>query len=373
MLRDCWGNFICGVTGPSLTSLVIVISLNLIVFFSLSLLITPAFMMGDGHHYLMQDPWDRNVSSTAKILSIRKSETPDIVVLGDSLTVHCVAGEERLARMVTSKMGKAPSAVFDLSVPGQTSWEMAAIVEKLPPQFDGVLIIGIGPGLLSYGVEELKDIVANPRLGFLSKALEQEAGFSGLSGPSRTGIYFIDNWRFLSARRYFIARNLFVTGAQPTGDIFDDVNKPESPDRQNFIEQEIDDLPWLMQEYELNKNINFDVIQRIVVNLRKRSNASFILMEAPYNPAWNNVHGAERFFKKVHSELKTFAAKHEMSFLSATMQAALLPADFMDYEGHLDNREAIERCSEAIATQVVKVMTKKEMVSQRDGLVKNLS
>lgn len=362
-LRDCWLGFWHGATRPSLASLVITFSVNVLAFVALCVYITPDFLAGPMHRYLMKDPFDSFVPVTAKAFYSRYSKSPQIVIFGDSLTVRCIVGEDRLADMVAEKLGRPAPTVYDLSADGEAAWDMLALVEQLPLSSEPVLILGVGPGLLSGGIEVLAETIVNMRIGISSETLDNEARSAGLKVPYRTGIYFIDHWRFFLPRLRFIVRNLLITGAQPYGDPFDipwmqTVNRPE------FWQQEISEFPSLMLQYDTNRQANLKVIERIVSQLKARGNASFILLEAPINPRWYNESNGKEFFERYHNDLRQFATEHGMSFLSASEAAALLPTDFVDYEGHIGTHEARERCMQAIASRVAKIMTKKEVSLQ---------
>jgi hypothetical protein len=356
-LRDSWLGFWHGATRPSLTSLVIAFSLNSIAFVALCVYITPDSLGKLGFRYLMVDPFDRSVRITAKVL-FQPSEPPDVVILGSSQTVFCIASEERLAGMVAEKVDNSAFVVSDMSMPAETPWVMAALAAQLHPQFNGVLVIGVTPGLLSIDNKRVRHAI----LGFSSEVRDNEARFAGLKVPYRTGIYLIDNRHFLLARQIYIIRNLFITGAPPDGDPMDEfwtqqANQPE------FWRQTIRDFPRLVHQYELNKQANLAVIERLMARLKARGNISFILMESPINPLWYEQAGGKEFFEESHNDLHRFATKHGISFFSVDKAAVLSPSDFLDYEGHLGTREARERCTKAIASRLIEVLNKKNVAS----------
>jgi hypothetical protein len=204
--------------------------------------------------------------------------------------------------------------------------------------------------------------VPHPILGFSSEVLDNEARLAGLKVPYRTGIYLIDNRHFLLARQFYIIRNLFITGAPPDGDPMEEfwthqVNQPE------FWQKEVRSFPGLVHQYELNKQANLAVIERLMAQLKARSNASFILMESPINPRWYDQAGGKEFFEGYHNDLRQYATKNEVSFLSVSKVAVFFPSDFLDYAGHFGTHEARERCTKAIASQLIEVISKKNVAS----------
>lgn len=363
-LRECWREFWQGATRPALTSLLITFCVNGFILIALCVYITPDFLAGPRHRYLMDDPFDSFVPITAKAVASRHLEPPDIVILGDSVTVRCVASEESLAGLITEKLGGLTPSVYDLSADGLVSLEMAALVEQLPAQFDGVLVLGVGPPFLSNDVRDLAtDILDSPKIGFSSEVLDTEARAAGVKVPYRTGIYFIDNWRFFLPRLPSLIRNLLITGAQPYGDPFDVPWMKNGKRTESWQQEERDSyLSEVTRLYEPNKQANLAVIERIVARLRARSDASFILLQAPINPLWYNDADGKEFFESYTSDLRQFATEHGMSFLSVTQEARLRPADFLDYGGHIGTFEARERCTQAIASRVAEVMAEKNVI-----------
>jgi hypothetical protein len=244
-------------------------------------------------------------------------------------------------------------------MPAQTPWEMAALAAQLHPQFNGVLVIGVTPGFLAIDVKQRR----HPNLGFSSEVLDDEAHLAGLQVPYRTGIYLIDNRHFLLARPFYILRNLFITGAPPDGDPMDEpwtqwVNRPD------HWREEVRDLPSVVHKYDLNKQANLAIIERLMARLKARGNPSFILMESPINPRWYEQASGKEFFERYHTDLHQFATQHGISFFSVSKAAVFSPSDFLDYEGHFGTHEARERCTEAVASQLIEVISTKEVASK---------
>lgn len=347
-----------GLTTPSLLSLVITFLVSIVTFSSVCIFVTPDLLAGPGHRYLMRDSFDSIVPKTAKILSFRHSESPDVVIMGDSLTVRCLSNEERLAGIIAERLGGVKPVVFDLSFDGMNVWQMLEFANLLPPEFDGVVIFGVGPGLLGVSPSDVAEELKNPQIGFLSKVVDHEAQSAGLTVPYRTGIHFIDNWRYFLARRHYILRNLFFTGEQPIGDPLNvpwmqEVNQPE------YWEKEIREFSRNTQQYESNKQFNLALIARIMTMLKTHGNPSFVLLQAPFNPRWWDVPKGKEFFERYTNDLHQFAFQQGMSFFSATSEVALAPNDFVDYEGHIGTPEARARCTKAVASHTAHILAKK--------------
>jgi len=354
---------------PSLRALVIAFTLNGAAFAAFCLYITSDFMAGPKHRYLMTNEFDKHTQVTSQALAIRHSDAPDVVILGASLTVRCIESEELLADYVAERSGGMP-LIYDMSADGQSTWEMAALVDRLRPRFDGVLVLGVSFGQLSLGLtgghdgyySSLTKIADNPRFGITSEAFDNEARLAGLNVPYRTGVYALDNINFLVARRYAIARNL-IKGPPTNGD---PLNAPWVPhvNRPEYWQKEIAELPKKINHYESNVHTNLEVIGRFIRELKTRGDASFILLEPPINPGWYSERTSADFFKRYHNDLRRFAAEHGMSFLPISKETALLPTDFVDYEGHIGTRSARERCTKTLASRVSEVLEERHTQSR---------
>jgi hypothetical protein len=362
-VRSSWHEFVKGFTRPSLASLAIIFSVNTLAFLILCFFLTPDLLSGQAGRYLPMDPFDEYAFLTYKVLDARYSETPDIVILGNSVTVRCVAEEKRLAKMFVEHTGLTAPIIYDLSVDGQTVWEMAAIGEQLPPQFHGVLVFGVDVGLLAKDIDALADHIGNPRIGFSSEALEDEARFVGLKVPGKIGNYFIDNWSFFLLRAGQISRNVFVSGPQRDGDPLDIPWMKEPLDDEAVWDEAIElDLPKIRKVYDSQGRANLAVIGRIIKKLKARTSASFILAESPINPRWYRDPNGKKFFEQFHNDLRLFATEHEMEFISVNEGTKFFEGEFFDPVGHLRTREARERCSKVIAAKVVEVVTKNNIL-----------
>jgi hypothetical protein len=362
-----WSGFWVGAMQPSLAALLIVLFLNGAAFVAICLFVTPSFMSGPKHLYLMTDELDSQTHVTRKVLDFQSLQNPSVVILGDSLTKMCLANDKQLADLVAQELGEKV-AVYNLATDAQTTWEMAAILDRLPSDFIGVVISALSLGSLSHGVttgySSLANVIENPRLGFTSAALDNEARLAGLEVPYRTGVYALDNFRYLLARRRIVVRNL-IKGPLSYGDPHENpwiekVNQPK------FWLQEIAELPDRISAYEANFRANLNVVTRFVSEQRDRGTVSFILMEPPINPNWYKEQIGAQFFRKYHDDLRTYADRNEMIFLSASREASLLPADFVDYEGHIGTNSARIRCSNAIALRASETL-----VRQRAQLMRN--
>lgn len=348
-LRQSCREFWQGATRSSPTALVIALSLTGAAFAALCLVVTSELMIGPNYRYFMSSGFDTHTRATSRALAIRDSQTPAVVVFGDSITNMCFKSNEHPADHVAGTSREMP-VVYNLATDNQTAWEMAALADRLPMRFDGVLVLGASRMLLSHDVALLSRIASHPRLGFTSEVLDTEARLAGFDVPYRTRIFFLDNLGFFLARRFAIPRNL-LRGPPPDGD---PLNAPWVAHvyREEFWQQEIAALPEEIKQYDANKHLNFAVLKRLITQIRERGDISFVLLEPPINPRWYGEATSATFFRRYREDLRQFAAEQGVSFLSVSEEAALLAADFVDYEGHIGTPSARERCAATITSWV---------------------
>ena len=129
--------FWLGVTHPSLRALVIAFSVTAMCVAGVCLLVTPEFVAGSWRRYFLIDGFDTHARVTSIVLGLEAEERPLVVILGTSSTVRLV-DEEGLADAVEEGTGTQPS-VLHLATAGQTTWEMMALLERVPSGSSSVL------------------------------------------------------------------------------------------------------------------------------------------------------------------------------------------------------------------------------------------
>ncbi|MCV2874524.1 hypothetical protein OEZ71_19670 [Defluviimonas sp. WL0050] len=346
-----------GMVEPSLLSVGTSIAVLVVAFASYCLVFGSNFTASRFYRLQMADTQDVQTLVTHKVLSRANSGQPGIVILGTSVPVRCVESEELITRLVEEKTGTRLVA-HDLATDAQSTWEMAAILDRLQPGPGSVIVIALTPGVLEtagYGPDgHLRELVKWPKLGFTSAAFDEEARRAGVDVPVRTGIHAIDNAGFILSRRKVMLKNLLWGGydyADPlTAPWYDHVNRPE------FWNEEIARIGKHAKAYVANSQSNYEVIRRFVERLRETRDIRVVIMEAPVNPGWFSVPAGAEFFGRYRDDLKRFADGLDANFISATDSAELTRSDFVDFEGHLGNAQARRRCSEVISLSVAQAI-----------------
>lgn len=363
-MRECCRAFWRGATRPSLASLLLALTVNVIIVAALCVSVTPRTIV-DKNGFLLTYRHDNHAVVTAKALTLHssaESSARSIVVLGTSTTVLCITSEQGLAELVREKSG-IDAVAHDMCMDAQSTWEMAALVNYLPSHFSGVVVFGMTPGLLSNGVAEgtgvylssLSEVLDSHRLGFVSHALDAEARLAGLHVPFRTGIYVWDNRNFFLSRRRAIVRNLLL-GPLVYADPMD-AEWLSTLNREESWRKTEAELPDLIARYEKYSQLNLSVIRRITVDFRPSSRVSFLVMASPINPAWGTRPTGAAFHSRYLDDVRQFASENEMPFLDISAKAGLVSEDFADARGHIGNRPARERCTGVLASRVAHLLT----------------
>lgn len=350
--------FLRGVAEPSVLAASVAVATVMALFLAYCVVFGAWFSASPLYRYLMTDDLDTYTNVTHKVLARQGDAGPAIVVLGTSVTVRCLAGEVALSEAVHRLTGRR-LGTDDLATDAQTSWEMLALVDRLPPRDGGVLVIGLSPGVFEFGSGEgqwqsLQALIDAPKLGFVSAALDEAARGAGARVPHRTGIHALDNAGFILSRRRELLTNL-IRGGKAYGEPLNaywyaNVNRPE------FWQTEIADLPKRAALYAANAPLNLAVLERVVARARAVGARGVVVLESPLNPGWNAVPAAQGFFARYRSDLAALAARTGAVLVRATDEAGLIQSDFVDYEGHLGNAAARDRCMGALARGIGKAI-----------------
>lgn len=347
-------SFAEGLFRPSMTAVCVALSTFGAIFAAFVLTITPYFMASDTYRYLLSDDQDVSTMVTHRVFSAARDGTPSILYFGDSAAIRCIESEDGLVDLVRARTGKT-FKVHDLASNAQSTWVMAALAQAVPPGPDGVIVIGFTPDILGIGARDsgrisLRAILKWPMVGIYSSVLADEAHRAGLMPPVSSGVYAIDQAAYILSRRKSLARNM-IFGPPQYGDPLDapwyaTVGTPE------FHAEEHRLLPHVAALYDHSVFENFAVLERMIARARRSGPVHVVIMMAPMNPGWNDDPFGRAYFARYRADLEAFARKVGGSFASATELAGLRQADFVDFEGHINNAAARKRCVTGLANAI---------------------
>jgi hypothetical protein len=87
----------------------------------------------------------------------------------------------------------------------------------------------------------------------------------------------------------------------------------------------------------------------MIARARKDGPVHVVIVMAPMNPGWEDDPFGKAFFARYRSDLEKFAYKVHGIFASATEFGDLRQSDFVDFEGHINNPAARQRCETGLA------------------------
>lgn len=116
--------------------------------------------------------------------------------------------------------------VADLTTPGQTLWESAALADRLPMTCRGVVLLAAFPSRFRIESGTLATLLRHPALGLRSRAFDVEVQRAGLTASALFDNFFLDHQTFLLHRAIYLPRNLVFGPKARTGSSED---RPASP------------------------------------------------------------------------------------------------------------------------------------------------
>ncbi len=278
---DGWDQFRRGLvesSGSSLLLTLAVASTILILFFTL---FVPIMVRDLDPGYWAANARDHDVFTTAKLLNLGTSEEPDLLlaIIGASVTRSSFGTEEQIEAAFTDRYGIAVD-VENLSTSRQSLWEHLAILRMIAGHRPTIAIVGIGPIRFTADEARMREIVENPRVGIRLPGLDEQAAAMGVDPPRRTGLYAVDNWRFVIARLDSLAINL------RRGPLRQD-EQPylgrEKKDRDEFNEHSRL-VAARLDRFEANFDNNLAVLDTMQQQFGRREDLQLVFVEHPVNP-----------------------------------------------------------------------------------------
>jgi len=350
------GEFWRGLTTPSLTALLTALSVTAALVLSCFVFIRPCMMASGGHRYFALTEYDTYNSVTGRAISLSRARNcaPAVFFLGTSADEEALTSCDQLAQLVAEKIDITP-VVHDLTMAGQTHWEMAALTDMLPEHFDGVVLLGLGvapPRFLLPGTE-LAQLVETPRLGFVSEAFDREISLAGLKVPERRGNYFWDNRKYFAMRIPSLFRNILT--APPVYEGHTEFYQIRA--RFFNLEEEITRTRKLLQDYGTAAPRGLAVFERIAQSLKRRGRVAVVIMQSPANPQFIDKTWGRASYNAHKERMHLFAAQHRIFYWDLTDSAALTADDFYDWT-HIQSHEAKKRYMHALAQKLAELLGK---------------
>lgn len=340
--------FLDGLLRPSMASCVGAVALAAFELVLLCLIVTPQFVAQANPGYLQYDEWDDFTYMTFQSQRIKHSQPSQLGVLfTGSSTIREAVYDDRIMEQELSDLLQNPVHFYMTGTSWQSLWETVAIVDHLPIDFRGVVVIGVAPGRLSHGREWLERLIEHPQLALDSPLFWEEVRLAGLVPARQSGIYLVDHAKFYASRHRLPWR--LVTG--PIGyHRHRYTNAPPWTDA-HWAEASQQWDRWL-DGFQTHGDQNFQLLSRLIDRLRGRG-VDVALLETPLHPRIVRAGGAR--YENYCEAVGQFARQHHVAYWNLDNEAQLDATDFHDWV-HLKKPEAQRRYQQVLAQRLVPML-----------------
>jgi hypothetical protein len=348
---------------PSRAALGLTLGVTLATWVLLVFGLTPG-RMAEWAPYFAASRRDTCAFVTGRVEALRLAPTaahPSVVFIGASGLRDAITTPEALAAELADRVPDAPDVPNVPNVPnvhwlvtdGQNMLESLSLVEALPPDFEGVIVLGVNPFRLGHGLAPiLNQVRFEYRLGFRSRILLEKSAAAGIPLVGDIS-YFWDNHRFFLPRLRYAYKNT-KRGAP------EEFPRPPnreggghaSPDAWQWFEEVTDGMStrWFRQAPE-----GLLPMTEMFAALPNRERIEIVLLEGPVSQrARERYYGAE-FYAKYFEHMERLAQDHGFEHWTLTKDAAITEGDFYDW-GHLNNAEARERFTKVLADRLAPLL-----------------
>lgn len=361
--KGFWASLCCGLIKPSAAS---VCGIGIVLAASLSICligITPRVLAKLNTRYLITlDPVDHYAEVSFLAMRLHEESDPPFAIMltGDSAMRAAVTDVELLEPAAAEAIGE-PAAGHNLTAMGMKLVEMAGVIDYAAANMDeGILLLQLGQFQLSTTPEQYRDLVVNPRLGVAGEAYDEELRFNAGAIPRRTGIYFVDHYRFYSLRLNQGLTRKLLCGPR------------EQFARHTGTGEPLADWQWRSRTEKLREHLahyhdrrdaNMAIVRRMIDRLRKGGRFEIVLLEPPINPRFEHIQDAD-VVTDHQRYMREQAAALGVRYWNLTREAALREEDFQDFS-HLADNAAQGRYTAVLADRVAQLAAEMKQTGGR--------
>ncbi|MEO2048084.1 MAG: hypothetical protein ABGX16_16130 [Pirellulales bacterium] len=338
-----------GLTRPSLTAIIIACGVSTGTFILLAFAITAEFMSHSGDVIFAATNRDYDVFSSTRALRLKseRPQIPKLILLGGS-TMRATFLEGDL-RDTLANAGLGGVEVVKLCTSRQLLWDSLAFIDTLPVGARGVLMLGVSPGQFTTSRDELLQRIRKPRLAFQSQVQNETAAILTIAPKRReTGIYALDNIRFLLGRVRAIASNVTTDSAPQMVDSWY-IGRYPLP-RDQYMDQSVK-VQNRFELYEVNRKANFTILDALVKAVQLRTKLKLVLVEMPINPSFIEVYSLQGLISQHEQRMHEFSREHDIRYVVMEKLLALKPTAFYDW-AHLNDPETVRRASQSVVSKI---------------------
>jgi hypothetical protein len=202
--------FMDGLTGIRLSTALGIFAFALAELALLAALVTPDRIAALPAGVVARHAGDDGASTTVAALQMARTAgaRPAVVLVGASSLREALVGAESLRADLAGRLGVAEDRleVHDLTTSGQELFESLALLDLLPPETPGVLVIGAGAARLMRPRATTLDRFEHPNLAIDAPALDARGAELGFTPPHRAGVYLLDHLQFYVTRPQLLWR-----------------------------------------------------------------------------------------------------------------------------------------------------------------------
>lgn len=312
--------------------------------------VTPQLLAKLDAGYLRNHPWDDLTTVTCRVHQMHSEpfDSPGVVYAGMSMVREAIH-DDRLVNSQILERCDVPIEFFNLGTSWQSLWESVAVLDNLPPNFRGLVLVGVAPCRFAAGKAWLEQLVESPQLAISSPMFDTEVQQWGLPAPSHSGIFLLDHAKFFTARRKWPLRILTgpsdyrlhrYTGQTPWTEDYWQLAKSRTTEWMDGVDE--------------NMEAHLRMMGRMVERLQARS-IDVVFSESTLHPRARQMCGVDRYAKYKH-RIKSFCAAMDVDYWQLQADARLEAADFHDWV-HLSSEDGQKRFQQAMVNRIAEKLT----------------
>jgi hypothetical protein len=309
--------------------------------------LTPSYVAGLADTALMKSHMDFDgvVTVVANRLKHGSRRGLNVVFTGDSVAMEAIDDESRFERDLTERLGRKVDFWFVASH-GQTLWETAIVLDQLPEEYRGVVVICVGPRLMMVGLGRLQNLVESPRLALYSPSFDEELRCFGLTAPKKTGIYFVDFGRFFVARRNVLFRMFLEPWNANIHHYTDNFPGWAEADWQ-------EGLPKAGKRLQPQSLPSMLAVMRRQIERLKQRQITVVLVEKPCHPRLREAYGQP--YRDYRDAIDSFVEEMSVEYWQLDSAANITGDDFHDW-AHMSNPEARTRFQKVLTDRIAELL-----------------
>ncbi len=320
--------FIDGLVKPSELSLVVAVLTSIVLccfYFSFS---DPTNII-ENASLLATDERDDDIFITSTVLQLKAETAPleSIYLIGDSALREIVR-----VNLLTDelKRNNFDARIVDLRGGGQSLLESLAIIDNLPDNSTGLVVLGISAKSFIINSKMLDSASYGNRRGYTSEALMNFLDSIGHRSNRTTGVYGIDNFRFLLPRfiNYWFSNDQRRTERSVHLKMYAAKKSTEELNAlKNTYSLELS-LPY--KKYRTFIDTGLKALSTTINIVESKPELKITFIEKPLSPDFLSSHVGKEFITAYENLIIEFTEKYNVTYHNPSHYFPYNSADFYD-------------------------------------------